>query len=58
MVKLLLHSVLIMTIAIPMWFAKAKDPRAGMRKTVVGAALWFSLWVIFCAYVFLKVNGE
>lgn len=56
MAKFLLLSILIMTVALPMRFAKMKDPRAGLRKTMVGATLYVFFWIFFCVYIFIRIR--
>ena len=57
MPKYLLMSILVATLAIPIWFAKAKGARTGLRKTIVWTMVYIFLWVGFCAYVFLRMGG-
>ena len=55
MAKLLLLSVLIMTIAIPMRNARAKSPRAGLQRTIRAMAIYILCWFVFLIYVFAKI---
>lgn len=57
MANYLLVSILFATLAIPIRFSKAKNARAGLRKTVLGMAVYIFLWTGFCAYVFLRLGG-
>ena len=58
MAKLLLHMILIMTIAIPMWQARVKDPRAGLRKTLLFFSIFLASWFFFLVYVFLVIKHD
>ena len=58
MAKFLLTSILIMTIALPMRYAKAKEARAGLRKTMLGATLYVFFWVFFCVYIYTTIRSE
>jgi hypothetical protein len=57
MAKLLLLSVLIMTVALPMRYAKAKDPRAGLKRTIVAMALYIWFWVFYLVYIHMKISS-
>jgi hypothetical protein len=57
MAKLLLLSILIMTIAIPMRLASAKTASVGLQKVVVGMTLWIFFWVFFLVYIILRIGG-
>ena len=46
MSKLLLLSIIFATIAIPARAARAKNPRLGLRKTLIGLAV-FNLFYLF-----------
>jgi hypothetical protein len=56
MAKLLLLSVLIMTVALPMRYAKGKDARAGLKRTVVAMALYIWFWVFYLVYIHSKLS--
>lgn len=58
MAKFLLLSILIMTVALPMRYAKGKDARAGLRKTMIGATLYVFFWIFFCVYIFVKIRSD
>ncbi len=58
MAKFLLTSILIMTVAIPMRFASARDARAGLRKTVIGSLAYIWFWIFFCAYIYLRIKTD
>ena len=55
MAKTLLLSILIATVAIPMRFAKTRDPKAGLRKTLTGAMIYIAAWVFFLVYIFIRI---
>jgi hypothetical protein len=57
MAKALLLSILVATVAIPLRYARAKSPRAGLRSTIVGMTIYIFLWTVFCVYGFLKMGG-
>jgi hypothetical protein len=48
---------LVATVAIPLRYARAKSPRAGLRSTIVGMTIYIFLWTVFCVYGFLKMGG-
>jgi hypothetical protein len=52
-----LLSILIMTIAVPLWYAKSPSPRAGLRRVVLGMAAYIVLWIGYCTYIFLRLGG-
>jgi hypothetical protein len=57
MAKLLLMSVLFATIALPLWFARMKSPRAGAKKTIATFAVFTALWILFVAYFYSDMMG-
>ncbi len=57
MAKFLLLSLLIMSVAIPMYFARVRPPRKGLRETTVAMAVYICLWILFCIYVYAKIAG-
>jgi hypothetical protein len=57
MAKIGLLSILIATIGVPILFARAKNARNGMRKTVMAMTLFIFGWAFFCAYIFLRIGG-
>jgi hypothetical protein len=56
MAQLLLLSVLIMTIALPMRMANAKKARLGLRRVVIGMAVYICFWIFFLVYVFMRID--
>jgi hypothetical protein len=57
MAKLLLLSVLIMTIALPMRMAGTKTAKLGLRRVVIGMALYICFWIFFLVYIFMRIGG-
>jgi hypothetical protein len=56
MAKLLLMSVMIMTIFIPVWAARTKNAAAGARKAVTFFGLFTVFWIVFVAYYFTDMT--
>lgn len=52
MAKLLLMSVIIVSIAFPMIFAKEKNPKSGIRKVVYSFMAFVAAWTFFAAYIY------
>jgi hypothetical protein len=48
---LLLMSILIATVAIPLWTARDPDGRRGLRRTVVHMVLFNVLYMLACVYL-------
>jgi hypothetical protein len=57
MAKFMLLSILIATVAIPMWLAKNKSPRSGLRRVLIAMGIYVFLWTGFCVYFFLRMGG-
>ncbi len=57
MAKLLLLSVLYMTIMIPAYFARGKRPAGRVRRMVVAFAIFTACWIAFCACSFTSMLG-
>lgn len=57
MAKIGLLSILIATIGIPIFFARTKNPRKGVRKMVIAMTIFIFGWTVFCAYIFLRIGG-
>jgi hypothetical protein len=57
MVKVLLMSVLIVTILIPGLFASTKNAKAGARKVIVSFGFFMAFWSIFVAYYYTEMLG-
>ena len=55
MPKLLLMSVLIVTVAFPILFSKGPNARAGLRASIFAFMGFMVLWTIFCAYVYTDI---
>ena len=57
MAKILLISVLIATIAIPVRFAQARNPRGGLRRVVTSMVIYIFCWVGFLLFLFFRLGG-
>jgi hypothetical protein len=57
MAKYLLLSILVATVGIPLYCARARSPRQGLRRLVWGMAVFIFGWVFFCVYIFLRLGG-
>jgi hypothetical protein len=57
MTKLFFMSVLIATMAIPMWTAADKNVQSGARRTKIFFAVFTVLWTIFVAYYYAAWIG-
>jgi hypothetical protein len=55
MAKFLLLSVLIMTVAFPMRYAKTKNPKVGLKRTLVAMTLYIWFWVFYLVYIHIKL---
>jgi len=55
MPKLLLMSILIMTLVIPIFFSKSKSAKAGLRKTIYAFAVFLIAWEYFSAFVYAEI---
>ncbi len=56
MKKLILLSVIIAAIAIPARAARVKDARAGLKKTLVQAAIFNFIYLILITMVWFKLS--
>jgi hypothetical protein len=57
MAKVLLMSVLIMSIFLPAYFARAKNAKVGARNVMVSFAGVTVFWIVFVAYYYKDVLG-
>jgi hypothetical protein len=57
MVKLFLMSLLIANVAIPARMASAKNPRAGLRRTVIGMAMFNAFYLFFLVFLYHHMSG-
>lgn len=55
MAKLLLLSMLVATVAIPMWFARDARPKRGLRKTVTWFLAFLTVWVASLLWVYPRI---
>ena len=55
MAKFLLLSMLIMTVAFPMRYAKVKNPKVGLKRTLVAMTLYIWFWVFYLVYIHIKL---
>ena len=55
MKKLILLSVIIMAIMLPARAARSKNARAGLRKTLIGAAIFNFIYLILVTMVWFKL---
>jgi hypothetical protein len=55
MAKFLLLSMLIMTVAIPMRYAKEKNPKVGLKRTIIAMTVFIWLWVFYLVYIHIKI---
>jgi len=64
MPKLLLMSILIVTLAFPIYFSRAKNAKAGLRKTIYAFAFFMIFWTYFSAFMYAdlapkpQINGK
>jgi hypothetical protein len=57
MASTILVSILVATIAIPIWFARARTARGGLRRVILLMTIYMVLWAFFCLFVFMKLGG-
>jgi hypothetical protein len=53
--KALLISILVATVAIPVFLARDAKPKRGIRRTVTWIVVYCALWVLACAFVIPKI---
>lgn len=53
--SLLLTSILIATVVIPIATSRDRDPRRGLRRTLVYVAIFNAIYAFACAYVFHRL---
>jgi hypothetical protein len=53
--KLLLISILLVTIILPIAAANDPDPRRGLRRTVVGFCVFMCLWVFSLLFIYPRL---
>jgi len=53
--KLILFSVVAMTIALPMLFAGDPRPRRGARRTARFMLVYLVVWVLACSYLYPRL---
>lgn len=53
--KLLLLSVLGATILLPVVMATDPSPKRGLRRTVVGMALYIIVWGLACSFIYPRL---
>jgi hypothetical protein len=52
---LLLMSILIATVAIPIWTSRDPDARRGLTRTVVHTVVFNVLFMLACAYLYHRL---
>lgn len=57
MVKLLLMSLIIANVAIPAKMAGTKNPRKGLRRTVVGMLMFNAFYLFFLVFMYHRMSG-
>jgi hypothetical protein len=55
--KILLLSVLGMTLLLPVVMASDPVPRRGLRRTVLGMVACIVVWGLACSYLYAKLLG-
>ncbi|MFL5580486.1 MAG: hypothetical protein ACJ8AO_08935 [Gemmatimonadaceae bacterium] len=55
MQKILLISILVVTVAIPMRAARNPSPTAGLRKAVLGVALFNLAYLVFLRFIYPRL---
>ena len=55
MSKILLVSILIVTVVVPLYAAKDPRPKRGLKKALRYMKLFLVVWVFFCAYLYTYV---
>lgn len=57
MANFFLISILIVTMAVPIRFARSKSARLGLRRVAAAMAIYVFVWVLYCMYLFQRLGA-